>query len=35
MKVLIDSNIILDVIFKRQPFYNSSSKILESADKDT
>jgi len=33
MKVLIDTNVILDVILKRQPFYDCSAKVLELADK--
>jgi len=33
MKVLIDTNVILDVILKRQPFYDFSAKVLELADK--
>lgn len=28
MKFLIDTNIILDVILKREPFYNISAKVL-------
>ena len=33
MKVLIDTNVILDVILKRQPSYDFSAKVLELADK--
>ena len=29
MKVLIDTNIILDVLLKREPFYESSREILD------
>lgn len=28
MKLLIDTNVILDVLLKREPFYSSSAKIL-------
>lgn len=28
MKILIDTNIILDVLLKREPFYHSGTKIL-------
>ncbi len=30
MLVLIDTNIILDILEKRLPFYNSSKSVLES-----
>ena len=29
MKVLIDTNILLDYISKRQPFFNDSSKVIK------
>ena len=29
MRVLIDTNIILDVMLKRQPFYENGAKILK------
>lgn len=28
MKILVDTNIILDVLLKREPFYHTSTKIL-------
>jgi predicted nucleic acid-binding protein len=33
MKILIDTNIILDVLLNRQPFVNTSVKIFEHAEK--
>ncbi len=34
MKLMIDTNIVLDVLLKREPFYESSYKILELTEKD-
>ena len=34
MKLLIDTNIILDVLFKREPFYNEGAKVLNLAKED-
>ena len=34
MKILIDTNIVLDVLLKRDSFYKSSLEILELAQKD-
>lgn len=35
MKLMIDTNVILDVFIKRQPFYESSRKILEKCESKT
>lgn len=34
MKILIDTNIVLDVMLKREPFYRLSLEILRLAKKD-
>ncbi len=34
MILMIDTNIVLDVLLKREPFYESSYKILELTEKD-
>ena len=34
MKLLIDTNIILDVLLKREPFYNEGAKVLNLAKED-
>lgn len=34
MKLLIDTNVILDVLLKREPFYSSSAKILNLSKQD-
>jgi len=34
MKLYIDTNIILDVIYKREPFFYYSSKIWELTEKN-
>lgn len=34
MKILIDTNIVLDVMLKREPFYRHSLEILSLAKKD-
>ena len=34
MKILIDTNIVLDVMLKREPFYKSSLEILGLSKKD-
>lgn len=33
-KLLIDTNIVLDLLAKREPFYNSASKLFSQADKN-
>lgn len=35
MKVLIDTNVILDVLLKRETFYEEAMKVLNLAKKDT
>ena len=35
MKFLIDTNIILDVLLKREPFYNDGVKVLNLAKEDS
>lgn len=35
MKVLIDTNVILDVLLKREAFYNEAISVLNLAKKDT
>lgn len=32
MKVLVDTNVILDIVLERQPFFQHSSKLLQSAN---
>ena len=34
MKLLIDTNVILDVLLKRDPFYRTAAKVLKLAQKD-
>jgi len=34
MKVLIDTNVVLDVLLKRLPFYHDSFKIFQLADRE-
>lgn len=34
MKLLIDTNIILDVLLKRQPFYENAAKVLKLAARE-
>jgi len=34
MKVLVDTNVVLDVLLKRSPFYQDSFKIFQLADKE-
>ena len=34
MKLLIDTNIILDLLLKREPFYNEGAKVLNLAKED-
>lgn len=34
MKILIDTNIVLDVMLKREPFYRLSLEILSLAKRD-
>ena len=34
MKLMIDTNVVLDVLLKREPFYKSSFKILELSDRN-
>lgn len=34
MKILIDTNVILDVLLKREPFYHDGAKILNLAKRD-
>lgn len=34
MKILIDTNIILDVLLRREPFYRDSAKVLNLSRKD-
>ena len=34
MKVLIDTNVVLDVLLKRRPFYQDSFKIFQFADQE-
>lgn len=34
MKLMIDTNIVLDVLLKREPFYKTSFKILELTEKN-
>ena len=33
-KVLIDTNIVIDLLAKREPFYQSASKLFSLADKN-
>lgn len=33
MKILVDTNIVLDIILERQPFYKESAKLLQVAAK--
>ena len=35
MKILIDTNIVLDVMLKREPFYRASAEILGLTKRDT
>ena len=35
MRVLIDTNIILDVLLQRKDFYDSSKKVLELCENNT
>lgn len=34
MKLLIDTNVILDVLLKREPFYKAGVKVLNLAARD-
>ena len=34
MKYLIDTNVILDVLLKREPFYNICAKVLQSSKQE-
>lgn len=34
MKILIDTNVILDVLLKREPFYHEGAKVLNLSRKD-
>jgi predicted nucleic acid-binding protein len=34
MRILVDTNVILDIALKREPFYESSSRILRASDFD-
>lgn len=34
MKILIDTNVVLDVFLKREPFYNNGAKILNLSKKN-
>lgn len=34
MKILIDTNIVLDVLLKREPFYEEAAKVLKLAAKE-
>jgi predicted nucleic acid-binding protein len=34
MKVLVDTNVILDVLLKRSPFYKDSYKIFQFVDQE-
>lgn len=35
MKILIDTNVILDVLLKREPFYHNSANVLNLSQMDT
>lgn len=35
MKLLIDTNVALDVLLKREPFYQTSAKVLELTENET
>jgi len=34
MRILIDTNIILDVLLRREPFYRDGAKVLNLSKKD-
>ena len=34
MRILLDTNVVLDVAFERQPFYAAASRILDASDFD-
>jgi predicted nucleic acid-binding protein len=34
MKILIDTNIALDVLLKREPFYEDAAKVILLSEKD-
>lgn len=34
MKLLIDTNVLLDVLLKREPFYEESAKVLTLSGKE-
>jgi len=34
MKILIDTNVILDIVLERQPFVEQSAELLKTAQQD-
>lgn len=34
MRILVDTNVILDVLLRREPFYSNGAKVLNLSKKD-